>query len=133
LVPVFQLPEPGLSNQTASTASTWVDVATNSNTATSVRIEAARMPFLTGWVVILISCVFMGTVAIEVERGCVATLLVAPKGGSMIGNLDHRSEQTENEPVQSTDLRTRRTPARLAFADHMNRLVAGDRTPSSPE
>jgi hypothetical protein len=66
------------------------------------------MPFLTGWVVILISCVFMGTVAIEVERGCVATLLVEPKGGSMIGNLAHRSEQTENEPVQSTDLRTRR-------------------------
>jgi hypothetical protein len=33
----------------------------------------------------------------------------------MIGNLDHRREQTENEAVQLTDLRTRRTPVRLAF------------------
>ena len=51
----------------------------------------------------------------------------------MIGNLVGRSEQTENEAVQQTDLRTRRTPARLAFADHMNRFIAGDRTPGSPE
>src|SRR5208337_5159197 len=32
-----------------------------------------------------------------------------------------------------SDLRTRRTPVRLAFADHVNRFVAGDRAPSSPE
>src|SRR5271165_2185796 len=35
--------------------------------------------------------------------------------------------------MEQTDLRTRRTPARLAFADHMDRFVAGDRAPSSPE
>jgi hypothetical protein len=46
----------------------------------------------------------------------------------MIGILVRRREQTEHEVVQKTD-----TAARLAFADHMNRLVAGDRTPSSPE
>src|SRR5207237_570015 len=64
LVPVFQSPEPGLSSQTASTASTRADVATNSDSATrSARIEGARKhrSFLTSWVVILISCVFMGT------------------------------------------------------------------------
>ncbi|MEA3145751.1 MAG: hypothetical protein QOI53_1208, partial [Verrucomicrobiota bacterium] len=33
----------------------------------------------------------------------------------MIGNLARRSEQTENKAVQCTDLRTRSTPARLAF------------------
>jgi len=32
--------------------------------------------------------------------------------------------------MEQTD---RRTPARLAFADHMNRFIAGDRAPSSPE
>jgi hypothetical protein len=31
------------------------------------------------------------------------------------------------------NLRTSRTPARLAFANHMNRFIAGDRAPSSPE
>src|SRR5271166_5741869 len=48
----------------------------------------------------------------------------------MIVNLVRRSEQTENEEVQQTDLRA---PVRLAFTNHMNRLVAGDRTPSAPE
>ncbi len=33
--------------------------------------------------------------------------------------------------MEQTDPRTGRTPARLAFADHMNRFVAGDRAPSS--
>jgi hypothetical protein len=42
----------------------------------------------------------------------------------MIGNLARRSEQIENEAVQQTDLPTRRTPARLAFADHMHRFIA---------
>src|ERR1700751_1874173 len=51
----------------------------------------------------------------------------------MIGILVRRREQTENEAVQQTDLRTRCTPARLSFANHMDRLVAGDRAPSSPE
>jgi hypothetical protein len=35
--------------------------------------------------------------------------------------------------MEQTDLRTHRTPARLAFADHVHGLVAGDRAPSSPE
>jgi hypothetical protein len=35
--------------------------------------------------------------------------------------------------VQQTDLRNRRIPVRLAFADHMDCFVAGDRAPSSPE
>jgi NH3-dependent NAD+ synthetase len=51
----------------------------------------------------------------------------------MIGNLARRSEQTENELVQQNAHSTRRTLARWAFADHMDRLVAGDGTPSSPE
>ena len=44
-----------------------------------------------------------------------------------------RSEHTNNEAMEQTDLRTHRTPTRLAFADHMHRLVTGDRAPSSPE
>ena len=35
--------------------------------------------------------------------------------------------------MEQTYLRTRRTAARLAFADHMNRFIAGDCAPSSPE
>jgi hypothetical protein len=35
--------------------------------------------------------------------------------------------------MEQTNLRTSRTPARLAFPDHMDRLVACDRAPSSPE
>jgi hypothetical protein len=50
--------------------------------------------------------------------------------GSTIGNLARCREQVENEAVHQTDLRT---PARLAFADQMNRFIAGDRAPSSPE
>src|ERR1700756_5556992 len=51
----------------------------------------------------------------------------------MIGNLVGRSEQTENEAVQQTDLRTCRTAARLAFANHMNRFITGDCAPRSPK
>jgi hypothetical protein len=51
----------------------------------------------------------------------------------MIGILVRRREQTENKAVQQTDLRTRCTPARLTFADHMDRPVAGDRTPGTPK
>src|SRR5258707_5949163 len=35
--------------------------------------------------------------------------------------------------MEQTDLHTCRTPARLAFADHMNRLVTGQGAPSTPE
>src|SRR5208282_1070566 len=35
--------------------------------------------------------------------------------------------------MEQTDLHAHRTPARLAFADHMNRFIAGDRAPSAPE
>ena len=51
----------------------------------------------------------------------------------MIENLARRSEQTENEAVEQTDFRARRTSIRLAFAEHMNCFVTGDRAPSSPE
>jgi hypothetical protein len=51
----------------------------------------------------------------------------------MIRNLVRRSEQTENEVVQQNDILICRTPTRSAFADHVNRFIAGDRTPSSPE
>ena len=51
----------------------------------------------------------------------------------MIGNLVRRREQTENEAVNYTDLRTRRTPVRLAFANYMNRFVTGDGAPRTPE
>ena len=35
--------------------------------------------------------------------------------------------------MQQADLRTCRTPARLAFANHMNRFVTGDGAPRTPE
>src|SRR5271165_191159 len=35
--------------------------------------------------------------------------------------------------MEQTDLRTHRTPARLAFADLVNRFIAGDGAPSAPE
>src|SRR5271165_6700061 len=49
----------------------------------------------------------------------------------MIGNLVRRSEKTEDEAVQQNGHSTRHTFARLAFANHMYRLVAGDRARSS--
>jgi hypothetical protein len=51
----------------------------------------------------------------------------------MIVSLARRSEQSENEAVQHTDLRPCRAPVRLAPANHMDRFVAGDCAPSSPE
>jgi hypothetical protein len=36
-----------------------------------------------------------------------------------------------DEAVNQTDLRTRRTPVRLAFANQMNRFVTGDGAPRS--
>src|SRR5260221_2514059 len=45
----------------------------------------------------------------------------------MIGNLARRSEQTENKAMEQTDARCRRDSRSLAFADHMDRFVAGER------
>ena len=42
-------------------------------------------------------------------------------------NQTSKSKHTNNKAMEQTDLRTHRTPARLAFADHMNRFIAGDR------
>src|ERR1700731_773662 len=47
--------------------------------------------------------------------------------------LDFNSKHTNNKAVQRTGPGAHRTPARLAFADHMNRFIAGDRTPGSPK
>jgi hypothetical protein len=35
--------------------------------------------------------------------------------------------------MEQTDPRTGRAPARLAFADHLDYLVAGQRAPGSPK
>ena len=48
----------------------------------------------------------------------------------MIVNLVRRRKQTENEEVQQTDLCA---SVRLAFANHMDRLVAGNCAPSAPK
>ncbi len=45
----------------------------------------------------------------------------------MIGNLARRSEQIENKAMEQTDARCRRASRSLAFADHMDRFVAGER------
>jgi hypothetical protein len=41
------------------------------------------------------------------------------------------SQRIENEAVRENAPFLRRTPARIAFANHMNRFIAGDRTPGS--
>jgi hypothetical protein len=51
----------------------------------------------------------------------------------MIRDLSRCSEQTENKAMKQANLRTQRTVARLPLADHMNRFIAGDRAPCSPE
>ena len=51
----------------------------------------------------------------------------------MIRDLTRCSEQTENKAMKQTNLRTHRIVARLPLADHMNRFIAGDRAPCSPE
>jgi len=43
----------------------------------------------------------------------------------MIGNLVRRREQTNNKAMEQSKPRRRRTSARLAFADHVDYLVAG--------
>ena len=51
----------------------------------------------------------------------------------MMRDLTRCSEQTENKAMKRTILRTRRAPACLPLADHMNRFIAGNRAPCSPE
>src|SRR6516225_7546985 len=67
-------------------------------------------------------------------KGSVATLELRRSLAIASAKLDrHRAEQAENEAVQQNSPPSQRTSARLAFADHMDCLVAGDRTPSSPK
>jgi len=47
--------------------------------------------------------------------------------------LDFNSKHTNNKAVKQTDLRTHLTAARLAFVDHVDYLVAGQRAPGSPK
>src|SRR5271166_4627964 len=69
-----------------------------------------------------------------VSIGSVATLELRRSLAIASAKLDrHRAEQTKNEAMEETALRRRRASVRLAFADHMDRFVAGDRVPSSPE
>src|SRR5215471_3411490 len=66
--------------------------------------------------------------------GSVATLELRRTLAIAYAKLDrHRAEQAENEAEQKNSLSTQSTFVGLAFADHMDRLIAGDRTPSSPE
>jgi len=51
----------------------------------------------------------------------------------MMIDLTRCSKQTENKAMKQTNLRTRRTVARLHLADHMNRFITGDRARCSPE
>jgi hypothetical protein len=67
-------------------------------------------------------------------EGSVATLELRRSLAIASAKLDrHCAEQAENEAVQQNSPPSQRTSARLAFADHMDRLVACDRAPSSPE
>src|SRR6516164_1338518 len=67
-------------------------------------------------------------------KGSVATLELRRSLAIASAKLDrHRGEQAENEAVQQNSPPSRRTSARLAFANHMNRFIAGDCTPSGPK
>src|SRR5208282_4780673 len=67
-------------------------------------------------------------------EGSVATLKLRRSLAIASTKLDrHLAEQAENEAVHQNNPPTRSILASLAFADHMDRLVAGDRTPSSPK
>jgi hypothetical protein len=57
----------------------------------------------------------------------------AVRSWEIIRDLAPRSEQTENKAMEQTDLHAHRTVARLPLADHMNRFIARDRAPGSPE
>jgi hypothetical protein len=66
--------------------------------------------------------------------GSVATLELRRSLAIASAKLDHhRSEQAENEAVHQNSPPSQRTSPRLSFADHMDRLVACDRTPTSPK
>ena len=52
--------------------------------------------------------------------------------GAITNESDLDSKHTKNEAVQQTGRGAYRTPALLSFADHMDRLVAADGAPSSP-
>jgi len=91
LVPVFQSPEPGLGNQTASTANTGLDVTTTSaSTTNSARIEVARMPgsLLVGRVVNLKHCVFTCQAFIDAKKAVVVVGIVslASAGDAMLSS-----------------------------------------------
>ena len=59
-------------------------------------------------------------------NGSVATLELRRSVVIASAKLDrHRAEQAENEAVQQNNPATRSTFARLAFAHHMDRFVAG--------
>jgi hypothetical protein len=50
-----------------------------------------------------------------------------------LNESDFQFKHTYNKAMEQTDFRTRRTPVRLAFADHMNHFIAGDSAPRTPE
>ncbi len=47
-------------------------------------------------------------------------------GRGKLNESDFKSKHTNNKAMEQTDIRTHRTPPCLAFADHMNRFIAGD-------
>ena len=49
-----------------------------------------------------------------------------------MNELDFQSKHTNNKSMELTDFRACRTPARLAFANHMDSYIAGDRAPGGP-
>ena len=63
-------------------------------------------------------------------KGQCCNFVVESEVGIAMRDLTRCSEQTKNEAMEQTDLRT---AARLTFADHMDRFVTGDRVPCSPE
>src|SRR5258708_3841599 len=50
-----------------------------------------------------------------------------------LGAITLQFKHTNNKAMEQTDPRRRRTSARLAFADHVDYLVAGQRAPGSPK
>ena len=51
----------------------------------------------------------------------------------MVGNLVRRCEQTNNKAMEQTNPRRRRASAHLPFADHVDYLIASQRSPGSPK
>src|SRR6202171_5307189 len=67
------------------------------------------------------------------QAGSVATLELNGRWVRSLNESDFQFKHTYNKAMEQTDFRTRRTPVRLAFADHMNRFIAGDSAPRTPE